>query len=620
MIKNTTLFSRRSLTKGLAVLGLSLLFASCIEKDLLDTSDPMSVDESRAWTTEALTKQGMNGVYAGLRLGLGDTNRDYYQFDIWTTGMARNGSTYCNILWGSATSSDKLYLEFWKEMYEAIFRCNDAITNIPPKSACADPLKEQYVAEARFLRAYFYTKLNMLYRGVPLYEDVMVPDETDKPRSTEQEVWEFVLNDLQYCLEANRLPAKYAAGSSDYGRVTQGAAYALRGKVYMWLKEYEKAIADFNATEQCGYALFRGDYKQLFKEANEQCDEMIFSVQNIDREEYGSSTQWYCGARSTKGGTGWNTYMVQPNTVDLFETKEGEKFDWEEVIPGYNAMEPAQREVFFLRNSEGIEDVLRQNGFTGDIAAEAATVKEAIAKRLDDLAPETRQKYLPAGNEQRIRQAYENRDPRLGATVITPYSEFLGYFTGTGENVVTSRWPYRSESPDGLRDLKTDTPGEMYYLHRKWVYEGEGEITDRKYGPTDFPILRLADVVLLKAEALAELGRLQEARVETNRIRNRAGMPSLTADNTPTQAGLIDRIRNERRVELINEGHNFFDELRWGTWKEAKFDIPDAGISQVWGGLIRAYALPDNPAKLSCWPIPASEIEKNQALTQNAGW
>lgn len=602
------------------LIGISVIASSCVRGgDLLDTGDPMNVDESSSWTTEHLTRLGMNGVYAGLKLGQGSTGRDTYQVDYWVMSMI---DTPQALLRGSGTASDGVFLNTWKDMYEAIFRCNDAIVNIPVKGQFDEAKKERYIAEAKFLRAFFYSKLNMLYRGVPIYEEVMTVNNNTKPRSTEQEVWNLVLEDLKYCLEGDRLPAKYAAGDSNYGHATQGAAYALRGKVYMWLKEYAKAISDFDAVETCGHSLYQGEYKALFKEVNEQCDEMIFSIQNIDRSGYGSSSQFYLGSRSAKGSC-WNTYMVHPDFVDIYENADGTKFDWDDFIPGYSEMTPAQREVYFLRDTEDVEDILRANGFgDGDeakIAAEVAVVKSAVQTRLNALTPATQALYLPKGNEARIKKAFENRDPRLAATVITPYSQFIGYLNSAGDNIVTMRWPFRSEAVAGFRDLRTDTPNYFYYLHRKWVYEGGSEITDRSYGPTDFPLMRLADIVLLKAEAYALSDNLSKAMTEVNRIRSRAGMPDITTANTPTKENLIDRIINERRVELFNEGHSLFDEFRRGTWKQTKFSTPTQGAAHIWGGIVSPYGEPtDNQAKY--WPIPASEIQHNSSLTQNIGW
>lgn len=606
----------------IGLVGMSVFANSCIDKDLLDTSDPMAIDEANAWTTTHLTKLGMNGVYAGLKLGQGSTYRDTYQFDIWVMSDTRDNATA--FLAGSTTSSNATFLNVWKEMYEAIFRCNDAIVNIPVKGQYDDAIKDAYVAEARFLRAFFYSKLNMLYRGVPLYDEVMTVENSNKPRSSEQEIWDFIIADLTYCIEGNRLPEKYSTGSSDYGRVTKGAAYALRGKAYMWLKEYQKAILDFDKVEECGYNLYQGEFKKLFKEESEQCDEMIFSIQNIDRNNFGSSSQFYLGSRSSKGPGGcWNTYIVHTDFVDIFECADGTGFEWDDVIPGYTGMEPKEREVFFLRDTEGIEDILKANGFgDGDdakIATEVAAVKAAVQTRLNALKPETQALYLPKGNEARILEAYANRDPRLAASVITPYSEYLGCMDGHGDNIVTMRWPFRSEAVAGFRDLRTDTPAYLFYLHRKWVYEGDSEITNRSYGPTDFPLMRLADIILLKAEAYTELNELDKARTEVNKIRGRVGMPDITVANTSTKQDVLNRIINERRVELFNEGHSLFDEYRRGNWKQTKFSTPTQGSSHIWGLITSPFGPPtDDQAKY--WAIPATEIEKNNALTQNTGW
>lgn len=612
---------KRSIKILTAWIGIGVFATSCIKKDLLDVNNPMETDESNAWTTEHLTKLGIDGVYAGLKLGQGSTGRDTYQFDSYVTSANYSVPT---ILRGSSTANDILFQNVWEDMYEAIFRCNDAIRNIPLRGNYNENIKDRYITESRFLRAFFYSKLNMLYRGVPLYDDVMTVENSNKSRTSENEIWDFVLKDLKFCIESKVLPDKYNRGDSDYGHVTKGAAYALRGKVYMWIKEYGKAIKDFDEVEKCGYKLYQGEYKRLFKEENEQCDEMIFSIQNIDHNGFGSSTQFYLGSRSSKGPGGcWNHYIAHPDFVDAFEKANGLPFDWNDIIPGYNAMEPAQREVFFLRDSEGIEHILKANGFgDGDeskIAAEVNTVKTVVETRLKGLKDNARSLYLPKGNEARIKKAFENRDPRLAATVITPYSEYLGFMDGAGDNVVTMRWPFRSEAIAGFRDLRTDRPAYLYYLHRKWVYEGGGELTDRNYGPIDFPLIRLADVVLLKAEAYAEMNKLDEARKELNRTRGRVGMPDVTNTNAPTKEDVMKRIVNERRVELFNEGHSLFDELRRGTWKETKFSTPTQGVAHAWGGIVTPYGAPtDKQAKY--WPIPAGEIQKNSSLQQNDGW
>ena len=103
------------------------------------------------------------------------------------------------------------------------------------------------------------------------------------------------LSDLTDCINEPNLPGKYAQGNSSYGRITKGAAYAFRGYTYQFMGDYAKALADFEAIEGLGYALYspsngvkgNRDFFQLFKPANEQCDEMIFSVQCVETSGMG---------------------------------------------------------------------------------------------------------------------------------------------------------------------------------------------------------------------------------------------------------------------------------------------------------------------------------------------
>ncbi|MCD8262071.1 MAG: RagB/SusD family nutrient uptake outer membrane protein [Bacteroides sp.] len=118
-------------------------------------------------------------------------------------------------------------------MYEGIGRANDAIYYIPIKSESPETDKARYIAEAKFLRAYFYLRLNQVFKGVPIYKDPITVQNALIARSTEEEVWNFILEDLTDCIKEANLPDKYEKGHKEYGRVTKGAAYALRGKVYI---------------------------------------------------------------------------------------------------------------------------------------------------------------------------------------------------------------------------------------------------------------------------------------------------------------------------------------------------------------------------------------------------
>jgi hypothetical protein len=262
-------------------------------------------------------------------------------------------------------------------------------------------------------------------------------------------------------------------------------------------------------------------------------------------------------------------------------------------------MTPAQRTVFFLRDGMTTAEITSFKGKGADMT-----------------------KYLATGNEERLRKAYEDRDPRLTATIITPYSTYLGANSST-PYTYTLRWPYRGFDTSAPFDVKTDTNSMFYYLWRKWVYEGASETPARDYGPIDQPLIRYADVVLMLAEAINEQGFKDEAITLVNSVRARVGVVALQKDDAtkPTyvnsQATLRERIRNERRWELALEGINLFDEMRWGTWKDKKFYTGN-GIKQTWGTLTSPYSWRGD--YLYNWAIPQTEVEMNKNLVQNSGW
>lgn len=184
----------------------------------------------------------------------------------------------------------------------------------------------------------------------------------------------------------------------------------------------------------------------------------------------------------------------------------------------------------------------------------------------------------------------------------------------------TLRWPYRGFDTAAPFDLKTDTNNRFYYLFRKFVAEGASEIPNRTYSPIDVPLIRYADVLLNLAECYNELGEQEKAIACVNQVRGRAGAALLNSNTFTQVTGQDDlrrRIRNERRWEFNGEGINFFDEMRWGTWKESKF-FAGSGLKQMWGEPQYVYAWSGD--QVYTWPAPWSERQLNEDLTLADGW
>ena len=120
----------------------------------------------------------------------------------------------------------------------------------------------------------------------------------------------------------------------------------------------------------------------------------------------------------------------------------------------------------------------------------------------------------------------------------------------------------------------------------------------------NFPVLRYADVLLMKSEALNELNRTSEAEAPLNEVRERAG---LEAVGGKSQSEMKEIILNERRLELAFEGQRWFDLIRVDNGQ--------------WGlDFLHSIGKVNATEKHFLFPIPLKEIESNPNLTQNPGY
>lgn len=623
----------------IAMTGMLISTTACVD---LDTAPYSQATGGNMWTTESLVEMGVTGVYTSLKTPTysytmvgASLKVGYYGLDV--MGMSGSSRLGMNGLFASGLTPGNSYFSYtWKWCYDGIHRANAAIANIPGADM-NEAKKAQRLAEVKALRAFFYGRLNELFGsggiGVPLYLEPVSADEAYLGQTPEAEVWAQIIADLTDAINEPNLPDNDV---NHEGRITKGAAYALRGRAYLITKQYDKAVADYAKVGDCGYKLYTGagadSYKMLFKVANEQCEEMILSIQYIEEstKAYGSTLQKYLAAfqQGAKDAGGcWTDVRIAPAVVELYEsidpvTGDVRDFKWSDYIPQWDNLTVNDRVVFFLRdkklNGTEINSAIT-NVVNGSVGL-GNTKMSAAAKAL----------YLEEGNEARIKAAYANRDPRLAFNVVTPYSEFLGVSNDRlSEGKYVYRYPVvdksyfnQATSDANYRAGYTasgcaNAQNELVYIHRKFVGEGL-EFAYRESNPIDEPIIRYADVLLQWAEALVEQGDLAGAMAKVKMVRDRVGIKTPDAPFA-NQTTARNYVRDERRREFVGEGINFFDEMRWRTLKETKFDRgyveQVTGVQVTTGGTyswIGDYWY--------TWPVPKAEVETNPNLTKTPGW
>ena len=255
------------------------------------------------WQTEDHARQAAVGMYAAMKsswcFGL------EFTFDM-CSDIADGTSPWADISRGSTFASNSSGVQnHWQYLYELVHRCNTVIRNVSTMPISAETI-DRVTGEAKFLRAMAYFRMLNCWGGVPYYDEICDINEQfatlNSPRSTPDEIRAHIIDDLTDAIAA--LPVSWDA--ADLGRATKGAAYALRGKVYLYDRQWDKAIEDFeeivyNKTANYGYAL-HPDYNELFRLYNgNHSPEMIFSIQSIDGNTAGYALDIvsYFGNKST---------------------------------------------------------------------------------------------------------------------------------------------------------------------------------------------------------------------------------------------------------------------------------------------------------------------------------
>ena len=214
---------------------------------------------------------------------------------------------------------------------------------------------------------------------------------------------------------------------------------------------------------------------------------------------------------------------------------------------------------------------------------------------------------------------YANRDPRLKATVMYTGNS---YTLADGTEVVINC--EKGEGKDGY-GVGSDCSATGYYIKKYW---------DNAYRATLYsglnPILiRYADILLMNAEALAELGELDKTAWDATikPIRDRAGFTLASAVEFPEGASkdkLIEIVRNERRSELALEGHRHKDIIRWRIADDVLngwcHGLKTNEVVGTDNGYVRVENRAFNANKHYLWPIPQDERDLNGNLVKNPNW
>lgn len=636
-------FNIKTVKYAVMTIGLSTVICSC--NDFLDVVPDNIATLDHAFVDKATAERYLMTCYNFLPymanieadpayMGSGE----FYSYE----GQGQISRWMLDLLKNRQSASYPIYNSWDGEAYgrssfKALRDCNIFLDNIDHPYDLTPTDKKRWIAEAKFLKAFYHFWLLRHYGAIPLIKENLpisaTPSETHIYREPFDECVQYISDLLDEA--APGLPLAIQKEATELGRITRPIALGIKAKLWVTaaspLFNGNPDLA--NVVDNRGIKLFNTTYDQgKWVKAAEACKEAIevaheaghhlylaenmkynlsermeqqFQLRQVLWEPWNPETIW-----------GFNTSIYNMQAFSLPKLEQS----WITNINVRGSMAPSLMvaETYYTRNGVPINED-ESFPYEDRYSTKISTVEE--------------QGYMLVNHETAV--LHFNREPRFYASLGFDGSTWWGNGRIDESNMYVIRGKARELS--GMRSWEhLSITG--YYAKKLQSYETivpEGLYADLQVQPAPFPVLRLADLYLMYAEALNEAKDSPDSEVYEyiDLVRERAGLEgvvdawekySVYKDKPSTKNGMRSIIQQERKIELAMEGHIMYDILRWKK-----------GI-ELWNGPIKAWNIKGEDAedyyklivideltfmtKNYLWPIKEHNILINPNLCQNYGW
>lgn len=566
--------------------GLVMLGAACQKNGFLDQTVTSSLNEASTFSDSANAMDFLNNIYTNIGFA-SDPKR--FNGGIYAAGLDASSDE----AEGPNASSTNGFIEFatgtvnptivpddaWRISYANIRAVNQFLKHLPviPFSAS---LKTETLAEARFLRAWYYFMLIEHYGGVPLIGDSIYTSDDQMPqiRNSFKSCVDYISSECDAAAED--LPATQTG--SMYGRASKGACLALKARLLLYA-----ASPLFN---------------------NGGIAKGMSGLDSIVAYPDSDPNRWTLASNAAAAVIALHAYSLY---VDSTSVSGALGYGFQELFTQrYNTEYILARMMDANKYLEGLWDVPSRGGSGGPFPYQEMVDAFPMSNGKDITDPTSG--YDP-------QYPYKNRDPRLGYSIIhdstlritfganQPSPVLLYWNTKVSPAVAASGDAVYKGTPTGYYIFKMLDPS----IIQNGI-SGSARC---------LPLIRYAEILLDYAEAQNESagpdGTVYQA-IEA--IRQRAGLRPYTLPEGLSQDEMRQVIRKERRIELAYEGQRFFDVRRWM--------IADSTDNQNMHGLevdrgntvsYKEFVVRKHNFRTAMylWPLPLSEVSKLPALQQN---
>jgi hypothetical protein len=559
--------------------------------------------------------------------------------ELWRIDSRVGVSDYINMAKGTQNKVSPYGDANWINLYRGIRECNIFLENIDHVPDMEEYEKLRWIAEAKFLKAYYHYYLLKMYGPIPLVkENLPIDAGVNEVKVFRQPVDECFNYIVQLINEATPyLPLTIQDPLQELGRITLPIALSLKAEVLV-----TAASPLFNGnTDQAtlknpdGTPLFNTTFSKLkWDSAAVACKKAIDICQSagIILYEQAPNYQQYTLSETIRHQLSirnavalkWNSEIIWANTQSLTNGIQGVAFPLmdsrypENFVPrGEYSPTLKIAEMFYSKNGVPINED-KDYDYNNRYRLRIATANDQLLIRKD---------YTTA-------YLHFDREPRFYADL--GFDGGVWYGQGVYDDKTPANFFYvqaKRTQPNAIQTDRSTATG--YFLKKLINFENVvGSGTAYTINNYPMPLIRLSELYLFYAEALNESqGPGAEVYAYINLIRNRAGLQSVETSWTAhssnpgkylTQGGLRDIIHQERLIELCFEGKRFWDLRRW---KESTKLLN--GPIQGWDGSQGTAAAYYTPITLFnqtfgtkdyFWPINDFNVLINRNLVQNLGW
>jgi hypothetical protein len=559
--------------------------------------------------------------------------------EVWFNEEVEDGNIETAFIAKGYQNGNTPHLNFWDglrqhgrdiNMFIAIRDCNIFLNEIGKVRDLSTLERKRWVAEVKFLKAYYHFWLLKMYGPIPIIREnlpIYVDTENVKVyRDPVDDVVNYILSLIDEAL--TDLPIQVTSETTEMGRITKPVAASIKARILATAASpIFNGNSDFSSlTDNRGVQLFNPDYDiTKWQKAADAALEAIETCEMAGIKLYEQFNSRYEHSDTIMKELTLRSIVTSKGSPEIIWGATNYTFSWryqrmmQPLLIQVTTANPVSQnygatlrmaELFYSRNGVPINE---------DVSFDYVNRYELRTSLTEE------NDYVRSGEQTAV--LHFDREPRFYASIAFDRGTYVldpEYYTvrcragelatkrQKGEFSVTGYWPKKLISPLN-------------------AFSSNSYAVDYEF---PFPIIRLADIYLLYAEALNEVKSAPDAEVYDyiDRIRERAGLEGVVESwsqhssqpsKPTTKEGIREIIRQERMIELAFEGQRFWDLRRWKL-AEQYMNRPIRGWNIVGPGLefynVTTVFTPRFEFKDYFWPIREEERIKNPNLVQNLGW